>query len=116
MDLGIIQEQFQKSFQEAVDKEIKNILIGSTATATNQTADPLKDLQNMICKMTTVIMCSPNMKQKIESLEELPNMTKIIPNSYLEDNTAYLITDEKLKRSLLGYGSGIEIDLSQWNA
>lgn len=111
IDLDEIIEKIQKSFQEKADEEIKGILADSTETATFQSADPIKDLQDMICKMTTVIMCSLNMKKQIEKLEELPNMTKIIPNAYLEDDKIYLITDEKLKKSLLGYGIGLEIDL-----
>lgn len=105
MDLGIIQEKFQKSFQESIDRELKNILMGNTSTETHRTADPIKDLQDMICKITTVVMCSPNTKKKIEEIKELSNTLKIIPSDYLEDDKIYLITDEKMKKFLLGYGN-----------
>lgn len=105
IDLGNMQEDFRQSLEEKFSEEIEKILPNSTQNRMYQSTNPLKDIQDMICKMTTVIMCSPNMKEKIEKLEELPNMTKIIPNAYLEDNTAYLITDEKLKKSLLRYGT-----------
>lgn len=111
IDFEDIQKQIQKSFHEKVDEEIKGILTDITQNQTHQTADPIKDLQDMICKMTTVITCIPNMKEKIEKETELPNMTRIIPNTYLEDDVAYLIKDEKLKKSLLGYGNEWEFFL-----
>ena len=54
----------------------------------------------MIAKMSTVILCSKNDKKKLEELE-LPGLTTIISNQYLEDGKVYMITDEKLKRGLL---------------
>lgn len=62
--------------------------------------NPLEYLKNMIAEMSTVIMCSENDKKKLEE-QELPGMTTILSNQYLEDGTVYMITDEKLKRDML---------------
>lgn len=62
--------------------------------------NPIEDLNNMIAKMSTVIVCSESDKKKLEE-QELHRMTTIIPNQYLEDGTIYMITDEKLKRDML---------------
>ena len=79
--------------------------MGATATSDFQQKsgeDVLSDLNDMICKMTTLIMCSPKNKELLEKRkDELPHMTKIFPNPYLEDDKVYLITDEELKKSML---------------
>lgn len=62
--------------------------------------NPLEDMRNMIAKMSTVIICSENDKEKLEE-QELPGMTTLIPNQYLEDGTVYMITDDELKKSML---------------
>lgn len=62
--------------------------------------NPLRDLKNMIAKMSTVIMCSESDKKKLEE-HELPRMTTIIPSPYLPDGTVYMITDDKLKGYML---------------
>lgn len=52
--------------------------------------------------MTTLIMCSPKNKELLEKRkDELPHMTKIFSNPYLEDGKVYVITDDGLKKSML---------------
>ena len=79
--------------------------MGATATSDFQKKsgeDILSDLNDTICKMTTLIMCSPNNKELLEERkDELPHMTKIFENSLLADDELYLITDEELKKSML---------------
>ena len=72
----------------------------NSESGTKTDSNPISDLNNMIVKMSTVIMCSENDKKKLEE-QELPGMTTIIPNQHLEDGTVYMITDEKLKKSML---------------
>lgn len=79
--------------------------MGATATSDfrqKSSEDILSDLNDMICKMTTPIMCSPKNKELLEKRkDELPHMTKIFSNPYLEDDKVYVITDEELKKSML---------------
>lgn len=98
-----ILEQIQRDIQNSFDEEIRKTIIGESATSVfgnKADRDPIEDLNNMIAKMSTVIMCSENDKEKLEE-QELPGMTTIIPNRHLEDGTVYMITDEKLKRDML---------------
>ena len=88
-----------------IDDEIRKSVMGATATSdfrTKSSNDILSDLNDMICKMTTLIMCSLKNKELLEKRkDELPHMTKIFANPYLEDDKIYLITDEELKKSML---------------
>lgn len=98
-----ILEQVQRDIKNSFDEEIRKTIMGATVTSDfeNKTDhNPIEDLNNMIAKMSTVIMCSENDKKKLEE-QELPGMTTVIPNQYLEDGTVYMITDEKLKRDML---------------
>ena len=94
-----------KGIQKHFDDEIRKSIMGATATSDFQQKsgeDVLSDLNDMICKMTTLIMCSPKNKELLEKREgELPHMTKIFPNSLLGDDELYVITDEELKKSML---------------
>lgn len=97
--------KIQKDMQKHFDDEIRKSIIGATATSDFQHKsgeDVLSDLNDMICKMTTLIMRSPKNKELLEKRKgELPHMTKIFPNPYLEEDKMYLITDEELKKSML---------------
>lgn len=98
-----ILEQVQRDIQNYIDEEIRTTIMGVSVTSDfeNETGhNPIEDLNNIIAKMSTVIMCSENDKKKLEE-QELPGLTTIIPNQYLEDGTVYMITDEKLKRGTL---------------
>ena len=95
-----IMEEIHKSVSETIDREIMKCLGVDYHKPKELNCNPLEDLKNMIAKMSTVIMCSENDKKKLEE-QELPGMTTIIPNRYLEDGTVYMITDEKLKRDML---------------
>ena len=90
-----------------IDDEIRKTIIGATATSDFQQKsgeDILSDLNDVICKMTTLIMCSPKNKELLEKMEgELPHMKKIFPNPYLGDDKLYVITDEELKKSMLEF-------------
>ena len=97
--------KIQKDIQKHFDDEIRKSIMGATATSDFQTKsgeDVISDLNDMICKMTTLIMCSPKNKELLEKRkDELPRMTKIFENSLLTDDELYLITDEELKKSML---------------
>lgn len=97
--------QIQKDMQKHFDDEIRKSITGATATSDFQKKlgeDVISDLNDMICKMTTLIMCSPKNKEMLEKRkDELPHMTKIFENSLLADDELYLITDEELKKSML---------------
>lgn len=95
-----IMEEIQKSVSETIDREIMKCLGVDYHKPKELNCNPIEDLNNMIAKMSTVIMCSENDKKKLEE-QELPGMTTIIPNQYLEDGTVYMITDERLKRDML---------------
>lgn len=98
-----ILKQVQRDIQNSFDEEIRKSIMGASMTSDfkNKTdCNPIEDLNNMIAKMSTVIMCSENDKKKLEE-QELPGMTTIIPNRYLEDGTVYMITDDELKKSML---------------
>ena len=75
--------QIQKDMQKHFNYEIRKSIMGATATSDFQYKsgeDIISDLNDMICKMTTLIMCSPKNKELLEKKkEELPNMTKIFP-------------------------------------
>lgn len=97
--------QIQKDMQKHFDDEIRKSIMGATATSDFQTKsgeDILSDLNDIIYRMTTLIMCSPKNKELLEKREdELPHMTKIFENSLLADDELYVITDEELKKSML---------------
>lgn len=95
-----IMEEIQKSVSETMDREIMKCLGVDYQKPKELNCNPIEDLKNMIAKMSMVIMCSENDKRKLEE-QELPGMTTIIPNQYLEDGTVYMITDERLKRDML---------------
>lgn len=95
-----IMEEIHKTVSETIDREIMKCLGVGYHKPKELNCNPLEDLKNMIAKMSTVVMCSENDKKKLEE-QELPGMTTIIPNQYLEDGTVYMITDEKLKRDML---------------
>lgn len=95
-----IMEEIHKTVNETIDQEIMKCLGVEYHKPKELKCNPLEDLNNMIAKMSTVIMCSENDKKKLEE-QELPGMTTIIPNQYLEDGKVYMITDEKLKRGML---------------
>lgn len=95
-----IMEEIQKSVSETIDREIMKYLGVDYHKPKELNCNPIEDLNNMIAKMSTVIMCSESDKKKLEE-QELPGMTTIIPNRYLEDGTVYMITDERLKRDML---------------
>lgn len=95
-----IMEEIHKTVSETIDREIMKCLGVEYHKPKELNCNPLDDVKNMIAKMSTVIMCSENDKKKLEE-QELPRMTTIIPNQYLEDGKVYMITDEKLKRGML---------------
>lgn len=95
-----IMEEIQKSVSETIDREIMKCFGVEYHKPKEIKCNPLEDVKNMIAKMSTVIMCSESDKKKLEE-QELPGMTTIISNRYLEDGTVYMITDEKLKRDML---------------
>lgn len=95
-----IMEEIHKSVSETIDREIMKCLGAEYHKPKELNRNPIEDLNNMIAKMSTVIMCSENDKNKLEE-QELPGMTIILSNQYLEDGKVYLITDEKLKRDML---------------
>lgn len=95
-----IMEKIQKSVSETIDREIMKCLGVDYHKPKELNCNPIEDLNNMIAEMSTVIMCSESDKKKLEE-QELPGMTTIISNQYLEDGTVYMITDEKLKGYML---------------
>lgn len=95
-----IMEEIHKTVSETIGREIMKCLGVEYRKPKELNCNPLEDLKNMIAKTSTVIMCSENDKKKLEE-QELPGMTTIIPNQYLEDGTVYMITDEKLKMGML---------------
>lgn len=95
-----IMDEIHKTVSETIDQEIMKCLGVEYHKPKELNCNPLEDMKNMIAKMSTVIMCSENDKKKLEEWE-LPGMTTIIPNQYLEDGQLYLIKDEKLKRGLI---------------
>lgn len=95
-----IMEEIHKAVSETMDREIMKCLGVDYHKPKELNCNPLEDLKNMIAKMSTVIMCSENDKKKLKE-QELPGMTTILSNQYLEDGTVYMITDEKLKRDML---------------
>lgn len=100
MDDEEIMEEIHKSVSETIDREIMKCLGVEYRKPKELNCNPIEDMKNMIAKMSTVILCSKNDKKKLEELE-LPGLTTIISNQYLEDGKVYMITDEKLKRGLL---------------
>ena len=95
-----IMEEIQKSVSETIDREIMKCLGVDYQKPKELNCNPIEDLKNMIAETSTVVMRSENDKKKLEE-QELPGMTTIISNQYLEDGTVYMITDEKLKRDML---------------
>lgn len=95
-----IMEEIHKTVSETIDREIMKCFGVDYRKPKELNCNPLEDMRNMIAKMSTVIMCSEKDKEKLEE-QELPGMTTIIPNQYLEEGTVYMITDEKLKRDML---------------
>lgn len=95
-----IMEEIHKNVSETIDQEIMKCFGVEYRKPKELNCNPLEDLKDMIAEMSTVIMCSENDKKKLEE-QELPGMTTIISNRYLEDGTVYMITDEKLKRDML---------------
>ena len=95
-----IMGEIQKSVSETIDREIMKCLGVDYRKPKELNCNPLEDLKDMIAKMSTVIMCSESDKKKLEE-QELPGMTTIIPNRYLEDGKVYMITDERVKRDML---------------
>lgn len=97
--------RIQKDMQKHFDDEIRKSIMGATTTSDFQMKsgeDIISDLNDMICKMTTLIICSPKNKELLEKRKDkLPHMTKILPNPYLEDDKIYVITDEELKKNIL---------------
>lgn len=96
-------EKCEDYIQSFIEEEIRKSIMGSSVNSESGTktdSNPISDLNNMIVKISTVIMCSENDKKKLEE-QELPGMTTIIPNQHLEDGTVYMIADEKLKKSML---------------
>ncbi len=91
----------KRDIQNKIDQEIMNTLGIGSEFSDKSGSDVISDLNDMICKMTTVMVCSENDKERLEK-QELPPMTKIIPNKCLEDGTVYLIKDENTKRAALG--------------
>lgn len=74
-----ILSQIQKDMQKHFDNEIRKTIMGATATSDFQqksSNEIISDLNDMICKMTTLIMCSPKNKELLEKRkDELPKMT-----------------------------------------
>lgn len=95
-----IMRKIHKTVGEIIDKAITEYLGVEHREPKDLDCDPISDLKKMIARDTTVILCHPNTKKQIEEYD-LPKMMKILPNLYLEEGKAYLITDEKMKRSLL---------------
>lgn len=95
-----IRQEIHKTVSETIEREIMKCLGVDYHKPKELNCNPIEDLKNMIAKMSTVIMCSENDKKKLEE-QELPGMTTIISNQYLEDGIVYMITDEKLKRDML---------------
>lgn len=95
-----IMKEIQKSVSKTIDREIMKCLGAEYHKPKELNCNPLEDLKDMIAKMRTVVMCSGSDKKKLEE-QELPGMTTIISNRYLEDGTVYMITDEGLKRDML---------------
>lgn len=95
-----IMEEIHKTVSETIDREIMKCIGVDYHKPKESNCNPLEDLKNMIAEMSTVIMCSENDKKKLEE-QELPGITTIIPNQYLEDGTVYMVTDGKLKRDML---------------
>jgi len=104
-------EKMHRDIQSQIDQEIMHTLGISSEFSNKSGSDVISDLNDLICGMTTVILCSENDKKKLEE-QELPPMTKIIPNKYLEDGTVYLMEDENVKRAALGME--IKVDLSEF--
>ncbi len=96
-----IRQEIHKTVSETINREIMKCLGVDYQKPKELNCNPIEDLNNMIAEMSTVIMCSESDKKKLEE-QELPGMTTIIPSQYLEDGTVYMITDEKLKRDMLG--------------
>lgn len=95
-----IRQEIHKTVSETIDREIMKCLGVDYRKPKELNCNPIEDLKNMIAKTSTVIMCSENDKKKLKE-QELPGMTTILSNQYLEDGTVYMITDEKLKRDML---------------
>ncbi len=104
-------EKINRDMQSRIDQELMNILGMDLEISDRSGNDIISDLNDIICKMTTVIVCSKNDKEKLEK-QELPQMTKIIPTKYLEDGTVYIIKDENAKRMALGME--VKVDLSEF--
>lgn len=99
--------------QDKIDHKIMNTLGAGLDFSNKSGGNLISDLDDIICRMTTVIVCSENDKERLEK-HGLPSMTKIIPNKYLdlEEGTVYLVEDENAKRAMLGMGT--KFDLSDF--
>ena len=95
-----IRQEIHKTVSETIEREIMKCLGVDYHKPKELNCNPIEDLKNMIAKMSTVIMCSENDKKKLEE-QELPGMTTILSNQYLEEGAVYVITDENLKRDML---------------
>lgn len=95
-----IMEEIHKTVSETIDREIMKCFGVEYHKPKELNCNPIEDMKNMIAKMSTVILCSENDKKRLEE-RELPGLTTIISNQYLEDGKVYMVTDEKLKRGLL---------------
>lgn len=95
-----IRQEIHKTVSKTINREIMKCLGVDYHKPKELNCNPIEDLKNMIAEMSTVIMCSESDKKKLEE-QELPGMTTILSNQYLEDGTVYMITDEKLKRDML---------------
>ena len=97
-----ILEQMRKDMDKHFENEMRKIFDISEETKQPTSEDVISDINRMIDKMTTLIMCNPKNKKLLEERkDELPPMTKIFDNSLLEDDKIYLITDEEIKKSML---------------
>ena len=84
-----IMEEIHKTVSETIDREIMKCIGADYHKPKELNFNPLEDLKNMIAKMSAVIMCSENDKKKLKE-QELPGMTTILSNQYLEDGTVYM--------------------------
>lgn len=100
MDDKEIMEEIHKTVGETIDRENMKCLGVEYRKPKELNCNPIEDIKNMIAKMSTVILCSENDKKKLEE-HELPGLTTIISSQHLQNGTAYMIADEKLKRGLL---------------
>lgn len=91
-------EKIQAEIQDKIRQEIMNNI--KTEFPDKPSGDIISDLNEMIVRTTTVIVCSKNDKITLEECQ-LPKTVKIIPTKYLEDGTVLMIKDENIKKQLL---------------